>query len=364
MNILAFENCPTTAFGGSERSYFDVLTGLQSKGHQVFLFYRQEGNLVEKYEAAGVKTKMVPIPYMLRRGRKIKDLLLIIRAVAAGRFNRKNSVIYLNYVEAIPMVALLKLIFRYPIVCHLRVGFGGLTRQIVYSGRLVDSYIVVNKNFKLTFEEVFRKEGINVIYNGIRIPAVLPSLKKRASNEKLKILVLGRIAPEKGVLELVSILPQLVSAGVNFSLQITGDYIASHSGDFAKELKELIDSLDINYLVTISPPIDEPVSYIADFDLFVFPAIWEEPFGRTVPEAILAGTPVLARGVGMIGGIMSDNQHFVFDTNEALAGKIIQFYKGALIFDFVHARQRVIQEFNKDRMIGEVEEVLLKYDKK
>ena len=149
-----------------------------------------------------------------------------------------------------------------------------------------------------------------------------------------------------------------IKAGVRATLQITGDYIASHSGDYKSELKKAVSASGVEDIITISPPVTNPIDYMSQFDLFVFPSVWDEPFGRTVAESILAGTPILARNVGMVEEIMADNPNFVFDTDESLSNKIEQFYHGNIRFNVDTARERIIRDFNKTRMIDEVEEKL------
>jgi len=142
------------------------------------------------------------------------------------------------------------------------------------------------------------------------------------------------------------------------TLQITGSYVASHSGNYRAELTKVIDESGVKNLIHIGPSQSNPIEYISSFDLFLFPSIWDEPFGRTIPETILAGTPVLARNVGMVEEIMIDNPQFVFDTDKTLTKKLMDFYEGALTFDVEAARRTIFTKFNKDLMVEGVEKVL------
>ena len=358
MRILAIECELTTLLGGSERSYFDVLTGLQAKGHQVTLLYNRPGNLLDGYMKAGVNAIQSDHTLLLRN--KLKDLRnMYSTAKRIGKLGTFD-IVYINFAEALPLSFLIKLVNRIPVVCHLRIPYFGLSRQILWAGRVASAFIVINKKLQPVFENVFKAKGkVSVIYNGLTIPTQLPPGRKVSSRQALKILYLGRIAPDKGVAELVGALSKAASKGVKASLQITGAYLASHSGDYKVELKQAIDAAGIGDIITISPPVTDPIGYMSQFDLFVFPSIWDEPFGRTIGESILAGTPVLARNVGMVGEIMVDNPQFIFDTDEALADKIEQYFNGKLVFDVDAARSRIVRDFNKTRMIDEVESKLI-----
>jgi glycosyltransferase involved in cell wall biosynthesis len=275
-----------------------------------------------------------------------------------GATNR-GSIVYLNFAEALPFAILLKLLCGFAVVCHLRIGYFGLSRQILLAGRFANRFIVINRRFRDTFAAVFRKENqVAVIYNGLTIPRTLLPPVRRGTRE-LKVLYLGRVAPEKGVIELVRATSAAIQSGIRLTLQITGDFVMSHSGDYRTELGDAIEKSAMQSYTTFSGAVNDPLGYMREFDLFVMPSTWEEPFGRTVPEAILAGVPVLARKVGMMDEIMADNPHFLFDTDEALTEKIIQFADGKLTFDFVAARNRITTDFNKVRMIEQVEKVLV-----
>ena len=355
MRILAIECELTTLLGGSERSYFDVLTGLQSKGHHVTLLYSRPGNLLEGYEQAGVRAIQSDHTLLLRSGSKLKDLATMMSSARKVKSLGPFDIVYVNFAEALPLAFLIKQFNGTPVVCHLRIPYFGLSRQILWAGTAVSAFIVINKKLKPVFENVFKANGkVSVIYNGLTIPQRLP-VPQQQNRNTLRILYLGRIAPDKGIIELVGAFAKATSEGVKATLQITGGYVASHSGDYRAELQQVLSSSGVEDLITISPPVTDPIDYISGFDLFVFPSVWDEPFGRTVPEAILAGTPILARNVGMIEEIMADNPEFIFDTDENLAGKIEQFYHGNLVFNIDTARERIVRDFNKTRMIDEVE---------
>jgi glycosyltransferase involved in cell wall biosynthesis len=359
MRILAIEDSVTTLRGGSERSYFDVLTGLQGAGHQVYLIYTQEGNLLDAYKAAGVTTLHKPISLLMRSGSKLKDLAALFRTAMSVSKIPRPDVVYVNFTEALPLAALIRLRFHVPVVCHIRIDFWGLSRQILLCGNLVRRFIVVNNKLKPTFEKVFNAPGrVSVVYNGIAIPQSFIAPQTGAANEPLRILFLGRLAPMKGVVGLVKVFSDIIKRGVRATLHLTGGYVMSYHGDYRAELAQAIDKSGTSNLITISEPVPDPIDHISKFDLLIFPSIEAETFGRTIPEAILAGTPVFARNLGMVDELMADNPQFLFDTDEQLTEKIFQFWQGQLTFDFIGSRKRMSANFNKSRMIAEVEKIL------
>ncbi len=358
MRILAIEDELTLFRGGSERSYFDVLTGLQQAGHEVHLMYRSSGNLLPKYTEAKVHTFQREHSLLLRGGSKGADLKALWKSATYIIKHVQPDVIYLNFTEAIPLAAIVFLRARIPIVCHIRISYYGLTRQIKLAARLVSKFIVINQAFKPLYENALRATGkVDVVYNGITIPTNMPTPKVR-SGKVLKVLYLGRIAREKGVVDLVEAVAHVIRLGHPVELQVTGAFVASYLGDFRAELKEVIEKEGIQQHVTVSDPTPDPVSYISQFDLFVFPSIWDEGFGRTVVESIVAGVPVLARDVGMVREMLAQNPSFIFSTTEELSSKLIAFAEGQLRFDLAASRDHVAKNFNKERMVHEVEQKL------
>jgi glycosyltransferase involved in cell wall biosynthesis len=358
MRILAIERRPTTERGGSERSYFDVLTGLQARGHEVVLVYEEPGDLLDKYLDRGVTAVQASMPFLLRKGRRWADFKELLHTSRIAKRQGPIDVVYINFTEALPLAVLMKIRSGASIVCHIRVVYSGLTRQILWSARSVKRFIVINNKLKSTYETIFNTKKVDVVFNGIDIPKALPPTKTYSPRTEIRLLCLGRIAPEKGISEMAGAFGNAIRKGLKATLQITGSYVASHSGDYKVELAQAIDESGVKDLIRISPSENNPIDYIAGFDLFIFPSIWDEPFGRTLPETILAGTPVLARNVGMVSDIMVDNPHFLFDTDEQLTTKLMEFYNGTLTFDIEAARKTITEKFNKGHMIDGVEKVL------
>ena len=62
----------------------------------------------------------------------------------------------------------------------------------------------------------------------------------------------------------------------------------------------MVTEFDISEQVTFSGKIgrEEIPNWIRGFDVFLFPSIWEEPFGRTIIESMLAELVVIGSDVG------------------------------------------------------------------
>jgi len=114
---------------------------------------------------------------------------------------------------------------------------------------------------------------------------------------------LGRLVPEKGVLDLVEVLPQLPE---HIRLRLVGD------GALRPQLLARATALGVSERVELRPAVgstDVPAA-LAELDLLVLPsrttASWKEQFGRVLIEAMSCGVPVLGSSSGEIPHVIGD----------------------------------------------------------
>ena len=111
-----------------------------------------------------------------------------------------------------------------------------------------------------------------------------------------RLLYVGRLIDNKGVHTLLDACGSLVEKGRQLEVTIVGR--GSH--DYTTLLRNQIKTLGLSdraEMIDGLPPEELPRLY-ADHDLFVFPSIWEEPFGITRIEAMASGMPVVSTTTG------------------------------------------------------------------
>jgi glycosyltransferase involved in cell wall biosynthesis len=96
-----------------------------------------------------------------------------------------------------------------------------------------------------------------------------------------------------------------------------------------------------------------PAEY-EDADVFVFPSVWDEPFGIPVAEAMAAGLPVVASRVGGIPEIVADGETGMLvepDDASALAAALEQLVNDAELRARLGeaGRLRAAERFSWDR---------------
>ena len=146
----------------------------------------------------------------------------------------------------------------------------------------------------------FDPARIEVIHNGIapHFFAAPTSLSERpdddAPRRALRLLSVGRLCAEKGVLTALQALA-LLQVG-DFQLDIVGDGDAA----YLRELREFVRDKHLAERVTFHGRLaqDRLIALYDGSDLLLNTALWEEPFGLTTVEAMARGLPVIGSGVG------------------------------------------------------------------
>jgi len=110
----------------------------------------------------------------------------------------------------------------------------------------------------------------------------------------LNVLYVGALFEVKGVDVLIRAFSRLAEHDSRVRLTIVGD------GPQAKPLKELVSELGVSERVSFTGwvPHEMVGQYYGAADVFVHPAIWAEPFGRTILEAMQFQVPVVVSNVG------------------------------------------------------------------
>jgi glycogen synthase len=128
-----------------------------------------------------------------------------------------------------------------------------------------------------------------------------------------RLLYVGRVVPQKGVLTAIKALEQLPAES---QLRIVGD----GDPEYRVELERLASALGVQDRVRFDGT--QPRELIADVfreaDAVVFPVEWAEPWGLVPLEAMALGRPVVATGRGGSGDYLRDRENsLLFEAGDA-----------------------------------------------
>lgn len=115
----------------------------------------------------------------------------------------------------------------------------------------------------------------------------------------LRLVTVGRLSPEKGLLGLVEALPLVRREWPGTTLTIAGE------GPQRADLQARVEALRLGGVVRLPGHVPDPARLCAESDLFVLPSDYEgQP--NALFEALQAGCPVLAAGGPGVGEVLSE----------------------------------------------------------
>ena len=174
---------------------------------------------------------------------------------------------------------------------------------------------------------------IKTVYNGVDTSLFSQKVTNEQNNEILnklglskdcfKIVFVGRIAPEKGVKELVTAFKKIHQK--DFRLILVGScYFGSETASgFEKEIHSEIKT-DSRIIQTGFVYKNDIWKYYSVADVVVLPSMWEEPLGLTMIEAQLSGTPLVTTKSGGIVETVDARYSILLDRNKNISEEILQ----------------------------------------
>ena len=279
---------------------------LARRGHRIDLVYIQDGPFGDRYASFCDSMQQVPALDLEVRGAWRAPRL--VPAVRAG-VRVHPDVVYLHRFKPLPWALATAGFSRAPVVCHLHgmVGLGTPTvnRQL---SRFTSRFLCVSDYVRQRFVASGGDPGrTDVVLNGIdpgQYPRGGPAERATARAELglhpsgPVVLFFGRVAEEKGVRVLVEAVARVHHDDPSVELVLMGPYLGD---EYRQELVGTAPGVTIHFL----PMRTDVVTPLHAADVVVVPSIYEEPFGRTVIEAMSTGRPVIASSVGGIPEILT-----------------------------------------------------------
>lgn len=141
-------------------------------------------------------------------------------------------------------------------------------------------------------------------------------------NNKIKLLFVGRLFPEKSIDTLIKAMPHIIKKHPNTHVMIVG------AGHLRPKLEKLVHSLDVGKHVTFLGLVSEEDKILAynASDIFVLPSLAELE-GMVVLEAMACGKPIIVSDAEMSASrYFVDGNGFLFKTkdHEDLAHQVLK----------------------------------------
>ena len=206
----------------------------------------------------------------------------------------------------------------------------------------------------------YKIDAQGVFYNSIDDAVYKQYYKKRKENKKLKISYIGRIIPEKGVINLLDAFEEINKKHKNIELTIAGD------GPILSELKEKYKNKNINFLGKLG--YEEVMKLCVETDIFVHPSMYPEGLPTSILEAGIMKTAIIATDRGGTCEVINDPKYglIVKENKEDLIEKLNYLIDNPNKIDELkeNIHERIINNFTWKQTAKTVEKELEKYGKK
>lgn len=155
-----------------------------------------------------------------------------------------------------------------------------------------------------------KKQKIKIISNWTATADLLKiGERKIISPQKnnLKILFVGWLEREKGVIELIEAIHSVNKKGYNNHLKLIGD------GSLRYSCSKLIKQKNLQNHISLEgwKSYDQLLNYYKESDLFILPS-WNEGMPNVLIEAASSGIPSIVTSVGVIKNYFKNNESVVF----------------------------------------------------
>jgi glycosyltransferase involved in cell wall biosynthesis len=298
MRILQI--CSAREIGGGERHLADLANALGQRGHEVFAALSP---------ASPVRAELRSLPSGNILELPMRNSLNLASAVKLSRFVREHQIeiVHAHVARDYPLAALAagrsqaRLVLTRHVLFPLhrihKLTLRRTSRVIAVSRAVVES---------LYASSIFAPEKIATIHNGIDIERFASVKTGRVPNQKLRIGMVGHIAPIKGQEDFVRAAATVQTDRDDVEFIIAGED-KSQSRENRVALEKLISDLKLDDAIELIGWVDDVANLLSTLDLFVSPAR-SEPFGLSIVEAMAAGVPVVASASEGAREIIEDKQ--------------------------------------------------------
>jgi len=302
---------------GAERCLLDLVSGLPKRIRPVVMA-PGAGPLVDKLKEKEIEICLIPFRGWWHRKYRIKCVQRIfLNMVALGRMTaefrrREINLVYSNSLYS-PVGAIFARMRSLPHIWHahelaalhdgMKFDFGEK-----YAMEFVDKRsgaVICNSHaHQNNLSEWIAATKIKMVYNGIApedSASVREGFRKRVRRNETTILNIGSITENKGQMDAILALQELLKNGQKARLILLGD----GDSEYGKYLKKIAGGLPCRESVKWEGFQENTQKYLQEADVLIVCSKLET-FGRSAVEAMAAGCPVVASKTGVIPEIIED----------------------------------------------------------
>jgi len=368
---IAFCHHTADVCGGSDQSLFELVTGLPREEFLPMMILKIGDPMADQYRAAGVDVAQIRLfpprkAWELRKQCRYFFWFWPSSVRVAGAIRRfRADIVHVNTMYNLQGAVGAKLAGR-PLVWHVREAemdsvFARLIKTLVRL--LADRVVAVSSGVAAKLQGC--GDRLRVIHNGIDMAKYdrLPDSREARQSlglvpDEPVITAIGRLEPWKGQHVLVEAVPRVLKEYPNAKTLVVGGP-AANKPEYETQLRERCRELKISDKVIFTGIRKEVPEILAASDVLVLPTATDEPFGRTVVEAMAAGRPVVATAAGGPLDIVLDGETGWFvppNDVAALAAKICDVIRDPDRARSMgeNGRRRARERFSLERLVSDM----------
>jgi glycosyltransferase involved in cell wall biosynthesis len=248
---------------------------------------------------------------------------LFVRELVALIERERIELVYCNNMMVKPLGALAAQISGVPCVLHVR-NLHERPVPVTFYGSVARlpcvRHIIANSEASAVPYRAVAPHKVTVVHNGVDLEeyatsnspgkAVVAGAFRRRFELGDAVLVgfTGNLIPRKGVDTLIRAAAEVLRRRENVIVVVLGRVPLGSPEDYGARYQALAAELEVADRIRFLGFVDDVRSAVADWDILVLPST-QEPFGRSIIEAMALQTAVIASRVGGIPEIIEDGTH-------------------------------------------------------
>lgn len=328
---------PTAELYGSDRVLLESVEAVLNADGRAVVALPSRGPLEAALVAAGATVEICETPVLKKASLRPRGFVSFLAATArGGRAGRRliarvaPDAVYVNTVTVPLWIALARLA-RVPVLAHIHEAEGSVSRPIAMALNLpllFATRVIANSEYSVSvlresYPALARRT--KVVYNGVPGPTA-PRSARELLDGGLRILFVGRLSTRKGAAVAVEALGVLRARGIEATLDLVGAPVPGQES-YQSDLLTRVADLGLAERVTLHGFQNDVWPALEQADVAVVPSLYNEPFGNTAVEALLAARPVIVSDTSGLreaaGGYLSSRRVTPGDA-EALADALAE----------------------------------------
>lgn len=187
------------------------------------------------------------------------------------------------------------------------------------------------------------------------------------NSDDFVIMFIGRIIPEKGVLELIKSLNYIKQSNIKILIIGSANFAINSKTKYECKVQEEIRKHSKKIVFTGYVPNTDLYKYYSFANVLVVPSMWQEPAGLVLLEAMASSTPIITTGNGGMKEYIEPGTAIVIDANKNISLEIaksisILINNKEIINSMIDKQKEVIKKYDLCHYIYNLEKIINEFE--